>query len=56
MTVELGAGRYPAQAVVLTGEERDRLYRTVSDGTSPYEQNTARVFPVVVLEGVPSPT
>jgi hypothetical protein len=36
--------------------ERDRLYRTVSDPSSAYEQNTNRVFPVIVLEGVPAPT
>jgi len=29
--------------------------RIVSDGTSAYEQNTSRVFPVIVLEGVPAP-
>jgi hypothetical protein len=40
---------------VTQGEERDRLYRMVSDGTSAYEQNTGRVFPVIVLEGVPGP-
>jgi deazaflavin-dependent oxidoreductase (nitroreductase family) len=55
VTVEIGAGRYPARAVVTAGEERDRLYRTVADGTSAYERNTGRVFPVVVLEGVPAP-
>jgi deazaflavin-dependent oxidoreductase (nitroreductase family) len=55
VTVELGDGSYPARAVVTTGEERDRLYRLVSDGTSAYEQNTDRVFPVIVLEGVPAP-
>ncbi|WP_433042607.1 nitroreductase/quinone reductase family protein [Dactylosporangium sp. CS-033363] len=55
VTVELGADAYPARAVVLAGEERDRLYRTVSDGTSPYERNTDRIFPVIVLEGVPAP-
>ncbi|OLF09975.1 nitroreductase/quinone reductase family protein [Actinophytocola xanthii] len=55
VTVELGAGSYRARAVVTTGEERDRLYRLVSDGTSAYEQNTDRKFPVIVLEGVPAP-
>ena len=34
-TVELGDGTYQARAVVTTGEERDRLYRAVSDGASP---------------------
>jgi deazaflavin-dependent oxidoreductase (nitroreductase family) len=55
VTVELGDGSYTARAVVTTGEERDRLYRLVSDGTSAYEQNTDRVFPVIILEGVPAP-
>ena len=53
MTVELGDRSYEARAVVTSGEERDRLYRTIADGTSDYERNTSRVFPVVVLEGVP---
>jgi deazaflavin-dependent oxidoreductase (nitroreductase family) len=55
VTVELGDASYEARAIVTTGEERDRLYRVVSDGTSAYEQNTDRVFPVIVLEGVPAP-
>ncbi|MFI5587167.1 nitroreductase/quinone reductase family protein [Amycolatopsis sp. NPDC051758] len=55
VTVELGDGTYQARAVVTTGEERDRLYRKVSDGTSAYERNTDRTFPVIVLEGVPAP-
>ncbi|WP_329054811.1 nitroreductase family deazaflavin-dependent oxidoreductase [Amycolatopsis sp. NBC_01488] len=55
VTVELGDRSYQARAVVTTGEERDRLYRRVSDGAAAYEQNTDRVFPVIVLEGVPAP-
>ena len=55
VTVELGDSSYRARAVVTTGEERDRLYRVVSDGTSAYEQNTDRIFPVIILEGVPAP-
>jgi deazaflavin-dependent oxidoreductase (nitroreductase family) len=55
VTVELGKGSYEAQAVVTTGEERDRLYRTVAGEGNDYEKNTDRVFPVVVLEGVPAP-
>ena len=55
VTVELGDSSYQARAVVTTGEERDHLYRIVSDGTSAYEQNTDRIFPVVILEGVPAP-
>jgi len=52
VTVELGDSSFQAQAIVTAGEERDRLYRKVSDGTSEYENNTDRIFPVIVLEGV----
>ena len=55
VTVELGEGSFQAQAVVTTGEERDRLYRRVAGEGNEYEKNTDRVFPVVVLEGVPAP-
>jgi deazaflavin-dependent oxidoreductase (nitroreductase family) len=55
VTVELGEHSYAARAVVTAGEERERLYRLVSNGASAYEQNTTRVFPVVVLEGVSRP-
>jgi deazaflavin-dependent oxidoreductase (nitroreductase family) len=55
VTVELGDRSFPAQAVVTADEERDRLYRLISAGAAEYEQNTDRVFPVVVLEGVPAP-
>jgi deazaflavin-dependent oxidoreductase (nitroreductase family) len=54
VTVELGAESYSARAVITAGEERERLYRKVSDGTSAYEQNTDRVFPVILLTGVPA--
>jgi deazaflavin-dependent oxidoreductase (nitroreductase family) len=53
VTVELGDQSFPARAVVTAGEERDRLYRLVSGGD--YEKNTDRVFPVIVLDGVPAP-
>ncbi len=56
VTVELGDRSFQAQAVVTEGEERDRLYGMISDGASEYEKNTDRVFPVIVLEGVPAPT
>lgn len=55
VTVELGDGSFRARAIVTAGEERDRLYALVSDGASEYEKNTDRVFPVIVLEGVPAP-
>ena len=53
VTVELGGQSFAARAVVTAGEERDRLYALVSGGD--YEKNTERVFPVIVLEGVPAP-
>jgi hypothetical protein len=52
--VELGDGCFPARAVVTAGEERDQLYAVVSGAESEYHQNTDRVFPVIVLEGVPA--
>jgi deazaflavin-dependent oxidoreductase (nitroreductase family) len=55
VTVELGDKSFPAQAVVTAGEERDRLYALVSAGAGQYESNTGRVFPVIVLDGVPAP-
>ena len=56
VTVELGEGSFQARAVVTTGGERDRLYRRVAGDGNEYEKNTDRVFPVVVLDGVPAPS
>jgi deazaflavin-dependent oxidoreductase (nitroreductase family) len=56
VTVELGDRTFQARAVVTEGEERDRLYAIITGGAfSEYEKNTGRVFPVIVLEGVPAP-
>jgi deazaflavin-dependent oxidoreductase (nitroreductase family) len=56
VTVELGDRTFQARAVVTEGEERDRLYGIITGGAfSEYEKNTDRVFPVIVLEGVPAP-
>jgi deazaflavin-dependent oxidoreductase (nitroreductase family) len=55
VTVEIGERTFQAQAVVTAGEERDRLYALISGGAAEYEKNTDRVFPVIVLEGVPAP-
>ena len=52
VTVELGRESFQAEAVVTTGEERDRLYQRVAQEGNQYEKNTDRVFPVVVLDGV----
>jgi len=56
VVVELGDRSYPARAVVTDGDERDRLYAIVAPDGSAYANNTDRVFPVIVLEGVPAPT
>jgi deazaflavin-dependent oxidoreductase (nitroreductase family) len=55
VTVELGDQSYQARAVVTAGEERDRLYSMISDGAAEYEKNTDRLFPIIVLDGVPAP-
>ena len=55
VSVELGTETFPARAVVTSGDERDRLYAMISAGASEYEKNTDRVFPIVVLDGVPAP-
>ncbi len=56
VTVELGAGSFSARAVVSAGAERDKLYGMVAGAGSEYEKNTDRIFPVIILEGVPAPT
>jgi deazaflavin-dependent oxidoreductase (nitroreductase family) len=58
VTVELGSTVYQARATVVDGEERDRLYAIISaeaPSLRAFEQDTTRRFPIVVLEGVPSP-
>ena len=55
VTVELGTSTFRATAIITEGAERDRLYRIVTGDAAAlnaYEQNTTRVFPVVVLNGV----
>jgi deazaflavin-dependent oxidoreductase (nitroreductase family) len=55
--VESGVFRYPADAVVLTGEERDRAFaRAVEDdpGWGDYQQRAGRLLPVVALVEVPA--
>ena len=55
VTVELGAERFPARAVVPDGEERDRLFDQMAGqmpGFADYQRRTTRRIPVVVLERV----
>jgi deazaflavin-dependent oxidoreductase (nitroreductase family) len=58
VTVELGGKSYPAQALVLEGAERDRLYALIyaqAPTLAGHEKRTDRIFPTVVLDGVPAP-
>jgi deazaflavin-dependent oxidoreductase (nitroreductase family) len=53
VTVEVGADRFDADAIVLTGDERDRLFAQQTErmpGFREYQDKTTRVIPVVVLE------
>lgn len=59
VTVEIGRETGAARAVVVEGDERDRLYELITAEVpefSGYEKGTDRVIPVVVLEGVRAPT
>jgi deazaflavin-dependent oxidoreductase (nitroreductase family) len=52
VTVEVGADKYAARAVVITGPERDELFeRQMADAEQfrTYQTNTTRVIPVVEL-------
>jgi deazaflavin-dependent oxidoreductase (nitroreductase family) len=60
--VELGTDVFEATAVITEDAERDRLHRTLAGDASAftsalttYEQDSNRVFPVVVLDGVRPP-
>ena len=53
VTVEVGTETYEAEAVVITGEERDRLYARQVEAApifGEYQQKTSRIIPVVSLE------
>ena len=52
MTVEIGDETYDAQAKVITGAERDRIYAAqVAEmpGFGDYQAKTTRVIPVIEL-------
>ena len=52
VTVEVGTETYPAHAVVLKGEERDRFYAEQSaryPGFGDYQRKTDRIIPIVRL-------
>ncbi len=52
VTVEVGGETYDAQAVPVTGDERDRIYAGQAHdypGFAEYQEKTSRVIPVVEL-------
>jgi deazaflavin-dependent oxidoreductase (nitroreductase family) len=58
VVVELGGQTYEGRAVVARGKDRDRLFdlmKAGAPGLRDFEQRTARIIPVVVLEDVPAP-
>ncbi|HEV2238809.1 MAG TPA: nitroreductase family deazaflavin-dependent oxidoreductase [Ktedonobacterales bacterium] len=55
VTVELGAERFTARAVVSEGAERERLFAQMAEqmpNFAEYQRNTTRQLPVIVLERV----
>jgi len=57
VTVEDGLFTYQAQATVLTGAERDRLFARAVEadpGWAAYQAKTSRVIPLVALEHIPA--
>ena len=57
VTVELPGERFDARAVVLEGEERDRMFdrqKAKMPGFADYERKTSRRIPVVALERITS--
>src|SRR5260370_5254268 len=56
VSVEVGSERFDADAVVLTGDERARLFTeqaALFPGFAEYQAKTTRVIPVVALERRP---
>jgi len=52
VTVDVGTETYPATAVPVTGEDRDRIYAEQArryPGFAEYQEKTTRVIPVVEL-------
>ena len=56
VTVEVGTETFEAEATVVTGEERDRLYNRHAErypGFAEYQAKTTRTIPVVALTRAP---
>jgi deazaflavin-dependent oxidoreductase (nitroreductase family) len=55
VSVEVGTDKYEANAVALTGAERDQLFAKMASlypGFAEYQEKTTRVIPVVALEKI----
>jgi deazaflavin-dependent oxidoreductase (nitroreductase family) len=55
VSIEVGADKYDADATVLAGDERDRVFAAqvgVMPGFADYQTKTSRVIPVVELHKV----
>jgi deazaflavin-dependent oxidoreductase (nitroreductase family) len=55
LTLEQGTDTYEAEAVVLKGDERDRVFAAqvaVMPGFAEYQAKTTRVIPVIELQRV----
>jgi deazaflavin-dependent oxidoreductase (nitroreductase family) len=53
VTIEVGTEAFEAKSVVITGEERDRLYAqqaAKNPGFAEYQTKTTRLIPVIALE------
>jgi deazaflavin-dependent oxidoreductase (nitroreductase family) len=53
--VEVGTDRYSVRAVIMTGDERDRLFQkqaSLRPQFAEYQQRTTRTIPVITLERV----
>lgn len=52
VTIEVGTEKYEAEAVPVTGDDRDRIYAEQArryPGFAEYEQKTSRIIPVIEL-------
>ena len=53
VTIEVGTETFNVTAVVITGEERDRLFNKqtkISPGFADYQAKTTRLIPVIALQ------
>jgi deazaflavin-dependent oxidoreductase (nitroreductase family) len=55
VTIEIGCERFQAKALITTGEERERLFKTQAELMpifNDYQKKTTRQIPVVVFERI----